>query len=430
MSSTSDRSNALDCLATNVKALKHGPDCASSGGQAYSEQGKILRIPALKLALTHGPLARLVTEAVFDLRHRLKDRGSNLLVRFGFPEAVMENIVKAVQAKGDEIVGVHIQKEICSEEIQVERQIRKRLEKLGVSSIHLHDLKHMVAKEDLPFSIPDTPDVFTPFRKKVEALGDKMVRPMLEMPDKFLPVPYSDEDPLNDDANYGQNLEKEGLETVLAYFFKPLSGSYEIKYADPKAAKHASSAFPWAGGETSALERLEWYFITGNPPPVAHYKETRNMLVGHAYSTKMSPFLCIGCISPRMIYKALDDHEKKYGSSQNTYWVRFELLWRDYFIYISEKYGSQLFQIEGFEKSTDPKAAEAKKNDWNNWDPDNYLVKAWCRGRTGIPFIDANIIELRETGFMSNRGRQNVASFLTKDLYFDWRIGAEFFESQ
>ena len=49
---------------------------------------------------------------------------------------------------------------------------------------------------------------------------------------------------------------------------------------------------------------------------------------------------------------------------------------------------------------------------------------------TGVPFVDANMRELRLTGWMSNRGRQNVASFLTKDLGLDWRLGAEWFESQ
>lgn len=62
--------------------------------------------------------------------------------------------------------------------------------------------------------------------------------------------------------------------------------------------------------------------------------------------------------------------------------------------------------------------------------PVNSAAAKWLKAETGIPFIDANIAELRLTGFMSNRGRQNVASFLTKDLYVDWRIGAEFFESE
>lgn len=288
----------------------------------------------------------------------------------------------------------------------------------------------MIHKDDLPFPIEETPDVFTPFRKRVEALGDKMVRKMLDMPEHFLPFPHSEDNPIRDDDNHGRQVEKWSLNQVLEALFVPLKGSYEMKYSSPNFSRHKSTAFPWVGGETSALDRLDYYFLEGRPPPVARYKETRNMLLGHAYSTKMSPFLSIGCISPRQLTAAIDMHEKQYGSSQNTYWVRFELLWRDYFLYVSEKFGNNLFKLEGYEGKTDPKMAAKKVDDWNDWDPDNYRLKAWLRGRTGVPFIDANIIELRETGFMSNRGRQNVASFLTKDLYFDWRIGAEFFESQ
>jgi deoxyribodipyrimidine photo-lyase len=58
------------------------------------------------------------------------------------------------------------------------------------------------------------------------------------------------------------------------------------------------------------------------------------------------------------------------------------------------------------------------------------MFAVWAEGRTGVPFIDANMRELAETGFMSNRGRQNVASFLVRDLKVNWQMGAEYFESQ
>ncbi|MEL7313906.1 MAG: FAD-binding domain-containing protein, partial [Cyanobacteria bacterium J06559_3] len=64
----------------------------------------------------------------------------------------------------------------------------------------------------------------------------------------------------------------------------------------------------------------------------------------------------------------------------------------------------------------------AWKQDWQRFD-------AWRDGMTGYPLVDANMRELAATGFMSNRGRQNVASFLTKNLGIDWRMGAEWFES-
>ena len=65
---------------------------------------------------------------------------------------------------------------------------------------------------------------------------------------------------------------------------------------------------------------------------------------------------------------------------------------------------------------------------YKEWSQNKELFDAWREGRTGVPFVDANMREMRATGFMSNRGRQNVASFLTKDLKLDWRLGAEWFE--
>ncbi|MPC83988.1 Cryptochrome DASH [Portunus trituberculatus] len=64
------------------------------------------------------------------------------------------------------------------------------------------------------------------------------------------------------------------------------------------------------------------------------------------------------------------------------------------------------------------------------WKKDHLMFQKWKEGRTGVPFVDANMRELQETGWMSNRGRQNVASFLIKDMGLDWRLGAEWFESQ
>ena len=96
----------------------------------------------------------------------------------------------------------------------------------------------------------------------------------------------------------------------------------------------------------------------------------------------------------------------------------FELIWRDYFKYISLKYGNKIFKIGGIlEKHYE-------------WSDDVRIFKEWTEGRTVEPFVNANMIELNSTGWMSNRGRQNVASFLAKELKIDWRWGASYFESK
>jgi len=111
-------------------------------------------------------------------------------------------------------------------------------------------------------------------------------------------------------------------------------------------------------------------------------------------------------------------YEKERKKNQSTYSLIFELIWRDYFRFITKKHGNKVFKIEGI------------KNTRDSWRRDSADFKRWCEGQTGVPFVDANMRELKFSGFMSNRGRQNVASFLVNDLGIDWTWGASYFESQ
>ena len=97
--------------------------------------------------------------------------------------------------------------------------------------------------------------------------------------------------------------------------------------------------------------------------------------------------------------------------------VVFEMLWRDYFKFFAKKHGDKLFL---------PGGTIGSSKEWKHYDKN---VRAWIEGRTGFPLVDANMRELAATGFQSNRGRQNVASFLVLELNQDWRYGAEYFES-
>ncbi|WP_372610050.1 FAD-binding domain-containing protein [Halomonas sp.] len=115
------------------------------------------------------------------------------------------------------------------------------------------------------------------------------------------------------------------------------------------------------------------------------------------------------CLSARQIHDAVRDWEREYGVCESSYWVIFELLWREYFHWAARQEGRDLFG-----KRLLPGSSA------------NFL--AWCRGKTGMPFIDAAMRELASTGWLSNRARQNAASFLVRDLNVDWRIGAIWFE--
>ena len=142
-------------------------------------------------------------------------------------------------------------------------------------------------------------------------------------------------------------------------------------------------------------------------------------MIGTDYSSKFSPWLANGCLSPREIYYELKKYEEKFGANESTYWLVFELSWRDYFRFMMKKHRHQFFLQTGIKPTDSP-------TNHNNQE----LLNQWINGNTGADFIDANMIELKLTGFMSNRGRQNVASYLCNDLKIDWRYGAAYFEQQ
>lgn len=176
------------------------------------------------------------------------------------------------------------------------------------------------------------------------------------------------------------------------------------------------AAFRLKGGETSGIERIHELC---DRDLVQSYKRTRNQMMGADYSTKLSAHLSMGCISARTINDWVVKWEEFHGGEcQGTVGIRFELLWRDYMRHTVEKYGKSLFYSGGYQKSQE------------KWEGQSYEFERWKSGNTGVGLIDANMRELNQTGFMSNRGRQNVASFLTKDLYIDWRLGAEYFEEK
>jgi len=140
-------------------------------------------------------------------------------------------------------------------------------------------------------------------------------------------------------------------------------------------------------------------------------------LIGTDFSSKFSPWLANGSLSAKHIYYQVKHFEQEHYKNQSTYWLIFELIWRDYFKYISLKHGNKIFKQDGILE---------KDYQWSN---NQSKIEEWINGRTNQDFVNANMIELKKTGWMSNRGRQNVASYFAKELQLDWRIGASYFES-
>ncbi len=325
--------------------------------------------------------AQFIIESVQNLKTSLKNLGGDLLIRTGKPELVIPEIV--AQYKVDE---VYHHREVASEETEISSLLEDALWKMRINLKHFigHTLYH---KEDLPFPIKDIPDVFTSFRKKAEKEGS--IRKSFATPTK-IEIPDALEN-------------SEVPEITIFGLEKPI---YDKR-----------AVLDFTGGETEGLKRVNYYLWESNL--LQKYKQSRNGLVGGDYSSKISPWLSAGCISPRDVYWEVKKYEKERASNDSTYWLIFELLWRDYFRFMFKKHGSKFFMEAGFKGQKNETAINQEE-----------LFEKWKNAQTGIPFIDANMRELNLTGFMSNRGRQNVASFLVKDLKVNWTWGAAYFEEK
>ena len=246
--------------------------------------------------------------------------------------------------------------------------------------IRSFDQNTLIPKLDLPFPIEKLPKSFTGFRKKVETSVE------FKWSNNSKLEPFKSPQ-INVGIEEFDHFPNEDLELI----FKP--------------------------GETSALNRLNHYLW--ETKSVSTYKETRNGMINFDDSTKFSPWLSLGSISPKTIMRELQKYEHENGANESTYWVFFELLWRDYFKFLSEKYKSKFFEFDGVKKISyevlDREEAKSELDRWKN-------------GDTASEFVNANMIELKKTGWMSNRGRQNVASYLAKHLFIDWTLGACWFE--
>ena len=330
-----------------------------------------------------GPIrAQFIVESVADLKRNLQALGGNLITLMGKPEELIPQL--AVQYGVNE---VYHHREVATEEIDVSERVETALWKHKINLKHFigHTLYH---KEHLPFPIKDIPDVFTNFRKKVEK--ESTVRPCFSEPSSIC-IP--------------ENLLVDNLPSLS-----------DLGY-DGQSSLDSRAVLQFKGGESEGLKRMQEYFWEQDL--LKTYKVTRNGLLGANYSSKFSAWIALGCLSPRKVYWEIKKYEKERVANDSTYWLIFELLWRDYFRFMFKKYDNKFFLKAGFKGQAPSEAPNQQE-----------LFERWKKGETGVPFIDANMRELHATGFMSNRGRQNVASYLVKELKVNWTWGAAYFEEQ
>lgn len=331
------------------------------------------------------PRKRYLTETLVALDAQCRALGTRLLVLQGNAVTTLTSLVQSTQADGI------ICEQIAAPEEQAEiEQLREQ----GIKVQYLWQ-STMLDLATLPFTPRQMPDVFTQFRQKLESTGLR-ARAVAARPERMPSLP-----------------ENFAVESVcLKQRLEHLGSRSE--------ANNRSSA-----GTTQGLQHLDHYFSDELPHT---YKQTRNQLSGTDYATSFSTWLATGALSAPMIVERLTQYETARGANDGTYWIWFELAWRDYFRFLHLKYGRALYLREGLRKpdpgSDAPSLAEPLSGIALK------LFEQWTQGRTQNALVNAGMNELAATGKMSNRMRQIVASYLIYDLRIDWRAGAAWFESQ
>ena len=317
---------------------------------------------------------RFRAESLVALRESLERKKSGLWIAAGAPSDVISTFpphIRVTTVVTDLPVAPDEQKENAS-------LVALGLEVLAVQVDELFDAGQIKnALDQLPSS-------FTKFRKTIEKKqGVTPPEPIGAVtPSALLSQPWKDPD---------------DLATALAV---AVSTSTEVEAR---------------GGEVATQKIWRDYLESG---ALSSYKKTRNAFFGRTQSSHLSAWLAHGCLSARMMWWDILDYEQQNGANESTYWLRFELLWREFFRWYSREAGFGLFRREG----PSGQAVVYQEN------PAGF--SQWCGGQTGVNIIDAAMRELAQTGWLSNRARQLAASYLIYDLNLDWRLGAAWFESQ
>lgn len=314
-----------------------------------------------------APKQRFVAQSAHDLNATLQRFGQQLWVFESEPTSILEQVIRQ-----HNVTHFYCSHTAGSDEQHLVANIEVKFPNLNVAQRSVGSLFQLA---ELPFDLKDLPDTFTQFRKKAESLPLAKPKTATSLPRK--------------------------LELTLS----SLSiASLDSLYDDD-----------FLGGESAGQRHCEHYFSTHL---ASEYKQTRNGLEGMDYSTKFSPWLALGCLSPHYILQRLNTYERQQGANDSTYWIYFELLWREYFYWYGRKHQDRLFCFSGITAQTPTSSFDKQR------------FEAWVQGETLYPIVNACMKQLQRTGYMSNRGRQLVASCLIHELALDWRYGAAYFESQ
>lgn len=323
---------------------------------------------------------KFLLESLTDLRTQLRNSGCELLVLNGDPSTEIIYWVERLNVH-TLAVGEHPGSDECDDLARVKNALD--------IPVTLYENFTLFDRAELPFELQDLPDIFSQFRKRVENL----------IPSRSLPMP----------SRMRQSVQLDQSACELDKWRAILSAQVMGTRVHPHALE-------FTGGSAAGLNQINYFLIESHA--ISSYKETRNQLDGWNFSSKLSPWLAFGCISARQVAEAIRRYEFDYQANASTYWLYFELLWREYFQWLAFRYGKKMFALRGIQN----------KNPLLSFYSAEFT--AWCHGNSESDFVNAFMRQLLHTGWMSNRGRQIAASYLINELGVDWRYGAAWFEQQ
>jgi deoxyribodipyrimidine photo-lyase len=391
-----------------------------------------------KFPKTGALRAKFWLECVADLRDSLQKRGQDLYVRCGMSAAVaLQELARTV-----EVVSVYAYSEVCSEELALESELEsvlysssgKLLKFWGYTIHHIEDLQ----QRPQPPEKWITPYLsFGTFKKEIASCRIRPVGFEWQKATEFRSIR------LVPPPSVLRKLDAWGnIPSLVDLGFSLL----EVKKVECVSQR---AKFAWKGGESAALQRLQEYIWDQHC--LKQYVGTTDWSVNDKcgaspnQTTKLSPFLAFGCLSPRLAYWESIRFEKVHRCKGVRGFIN-SLLWRDFYRFIVYyAWGDRMFHLYGPTSCGSVPGGHKIPTKWcckhyNNifggsdprlwtWSKEPEKMGKWMNGECGYPFVDAAMHELHETGYMHHLNRETVGWFFVRDLQLDWRLAAEWFES-
>ena len=311
-----------------------------------------------------GPRTQFLLECLRELDEGLRRLGSGLVVRRGRPESELARLASETGARA-----VHLTADVSPFDRRRSERVRRALRD---SRVELREHPGLAAIDDPSELRTQAGRPYTVFSPFFRSWLDAERRPVLRAPSALPPLP--------------SGLAKGRLPSLRAL------GLYQ------------GVAEPPAGGEAQA-QAVARRFLSG---PVREYADGHDAL-GEDRTSRLSPFLHFGCISPRQL-------EERLPRGKGPAEFRRQLAWRDFYHHV----------LAHFPRNARSEFQERYRGTIR-WSYAEKRFEAWKQGRTGFPLVDAGMRQLRREGWMHNRARLVVGSFLTKDLGIDWRWGERWF---